>query len=852
MAAVQQRKGCFKCGEINHIAEQCSSPARLCFNCKEEGHESNACPQERNPGTKQCYSCGGVGHLQAECPSLRVGGFLNGGTKCYACGQFGHIARTCPTAGPAVVAVDGEQAPVGTAAPVRAPGFVGPPRGGFAGRGFPPRGGFVGGYGGRGAFVGGPPRVVRCYKCGELNHLARSCTAAGIPAFVATVGVNTRPKTCYKCQEEGHIARECPTNEPVTVVLVRLSYFSVLFPQPIATSEELVIHTRGICSDTGETGRMDVYALSLEEEARAQLCRRPPVASPVLRDVCLLELIFAQLPLETILSVAQVNYVWHDAALRELYHDVRLDTPLSAERFAALLATSDVGRRVRGFHITKSTFGMLEGLPALLPNLAALTLTPIVHLTTADLVKLLHSWRLRSLTIVGQDVRTLRTRRESTEPEGEVGKALRQIADSTEPGSLRHLRSLKILATPLKVSTLDYFLERWGEGLDVLEVESCGIGDGLSALVEAWCPNLRVARLDLLCAANAPTRTPRPEAEAAAAPPLSLLPQLALSTALTSLHFSSLPDIDPSHFSLFSSPAHAALKSLSISHSDLGAAHLSHFAHITRLRLVGCKNVKSIPVFLAKGRTDVGPGCQELRQISLLGCRGLTLRNLWELCMLGREELSFEEEKKRKRMGLGQRGLKKITVDGAQGSDAFAPLFHLALPPDFGEPVDPITVEGSLPAGLLPPPHLLPFLATNLLSPSLSTPALLQTLVIAQDLEEVGLFGTLGNSSARRRVATPPPTFWAKSLAYARQLPIVGPYILALTTSTPAPLPPYPFPNFVPFPRNPSVEGATKALPILPWPAPDIATAEMGKRLSTAEVNWLLVNTAGKLRKVFV
>lgn len=98
---------------------------------------------------------------------------------------------------------------------------------------------------------------------------------------------------------------------------------------------------------------MDVYALRLEEEARAQLCRRPPVASPVLRDVCLLELIFAQLPLETVLSVAQVNYVWHDAALRELYHDVRLDTPLAAERFAALLATSDVGRRVRGFHITK-------------------------------------------------------------------------------------------------------------------------------------------------------------------------------------------------------------------------------------------------------------------------------------------------------------------------------------------------------------------------------------------------------------------------------------------------------------------------------------------------------------------
>ena len=41
------------------------------------------------------------------------------------------------------------------------------------------------------------PRV--CYKCGELNHLARSCTAI-IDGEVSGAGPrkNLGPKTCYK------------------------------------------------------------------------------------------------------------------------------------------------------------------------------------------------------------------------------------------------------------------------------------------------------------------------------------------------------------------------------------------------------------------------------------------------------------------------------------------------------------------------------------------------------------------------------------------------------------------------------------------------------------------------------
>jgi hypothetical protein len=66
---------------VGHIAENCSSEQRLCYNCRQPGHESSACPSPRSVSAKQCYSCGGVGHIQAECPSLRV---QNGGNqKCY-------------------------------------------------------------------------------------------------------------------------------------------------------------------------------------------------------------------------------------------------------------------------------------------------------------------------------------------------------------------------------------------------------------------------------------------------------------------------------------------------------------------------------------------------------------------------------------------------------------------------------------------------------------------------------------------------------------------------------------------------------------------------------------------------
>lgn len=119
MAYQFSRKGCFKCGNrkfsasnldcasgaqiptspVGHIAENCSSEQRLCYNCRQPGHESSACPSPRTVASKQCYSCGGVGHIQgmfplprsahradciraAECPTLRLQQ-QGSNSKCY-------------------------------------------------------------------------------------------------------------------------------------------------------------------------------------------------------------------------------------------------------------------------------------------------------------------------------------------------------------------------------------------------------------------------------------------------------------------------------------------------------------------------------------------------------------------------------------------------------------------------------------------------------------------------------------------------------------------------------------------------------------------------------------------------
>lgn len=54
-----------------HLAGNCESQ-RLCYNCRQPGHESSNCTQPRTVAQKKCYWCGGQGHVRADCPSLRI------------------------------------------------------------------------------------------------------------------------------------------------------------------------------------------------------------------------------------------------------------------------------------------------------------------------------------------------------------------------------------------------------------------------------------------------------------------------------------------------------------------------------------------------------------------------------------------------------------------------------------------------------------------------------------------------------------------------------------------------------------------------------------------------------------
>jgi hypothetical protein len=46
-------KACYQCGDNSHIAINCASQTRLCYNCKSADHESNACTEPKTTDSKQ-------------------------------------------------------------------------------------------------------------------------------------------------------------------------------------------------------------------------------------------------------------------------------------------------------------------------------------------------------------------------------------------------------------------------------------------------------------------------------------------------------------------------------------------------------------------------------------------------------------------------------------------------------------------------------------------------------------------------------------------------------------------------------------------------------------------------------
>ncbi|KAK4052158.1 hypothetical protein OIV83_002453 [Microbotryomycetes sp. JL201] len=466
----------------------------------------------------------------------------------------------------------------------------------------------------------------------------------------------------------------------------------------------------------------------------------------VFQHAPLLHEVLAHLPKQDLLRAASVSKAFQSAAQRVLVLDgVKLDSTRCLEAFQRVVqANSRFAHSVRTFHVTRTATPLLETLPALLPGLHTLVINAQVQVDPHSLASaVVHLRQLRQLSITGQDTRSRRRRLLQTEPEGTIGQALRQVAQ--QGGPRLRLKSLVILSTPLKLSSIDEFLRVHGRDLEKLELDGCSLGPLALEIIADWCPNLRSCVIDTLIPSFAPPSTPRPNL-----PPLDFdgSRSLGLSQRLTTLSLSSLPSLAPSAFELFSSPSYSSLRTLSVSHSDITAFHLSHFAYLTKLKLVACTNVKAIPVFPAQSGVDIGPGCKELQHLSVLGRTGIKLRNLWELAMLGLESLSPDQEAQRREMGYGPRGLIRLTIDGAQTREQFFNIEGLAfqMPRGLGARPPAHELPSTLPEALQPPRELLPLLHRNVLSSTVPSFALLSTLAMANRLEQVSLFGSVDPS----------------------------------------------------------------------------------------------------------
>ncbi|KAM0791973.1 hypothetical protein ACM66B_000476 [Microbotryomycetes sp. NB124-2] len=651
---------------------------------------------------------------------------------------------------------------------------------------------------------------------------------------------------------------------------------------------------------------MDRYAerLSLEQVAKQRLIRRPSQFdckyAVVFQHAPLLHEVLQNLDKHDLLRVLHVSRAFNAAARRALVlKGVRLESTRSLEGFQRAVHNNPrFAHSVRSFHVTRVATPLLDTLAALLPALQSLTVNAQVQVDPQSLASaIVQLPQLRHLSIIGQDTRSRRRRLLQVEPEGTIGQALRLVAEHEEGAPKLQLRSLVILATPLKLSSIDKFLEVYGGHLERLELDGCSLGPLVLEIVAEWCTNLRVCSIDTLIPTFAPPATPRPNL-----PPLDFdgSRSLGLSRRLTTLSLSSLPLLEPSAFELFASPEYSSLRSLSVSHSAITAFHLSHFAYLTKLKLVACTDVKTLPVFPDRCDSDIGPGCKELSHLSVLGCTGLRLGNLWELAMLGLQTLSEEQEAERRRLGFGRRGLVKLTVDGAQTREQFFNIGGLPfpVPRELGSRGPPTReLPSALPDALQPPPELWPLLGRNVLSSAVPSFALLSTLAMATSLEQVSLFGSV-DPSPYVDPSLPAPDdehMWTLKPSWAGKLKkqllsLFADFALVKSYLGPAPLvveassEPFPddddeydapskpashkgvaqarFLDLPPFPRHTRPRGPVAAESVHQATRYDIVNGRptasharpgaRGPRLSREEIQWLLKANGGVLKSVRV
>lgn len=81
--------------------EQDRNAGKVCFNCRQEGHRAQSCPENKTEGGKSqkqiCYRCGKSDHSLKQCRSNPSKGLQF--AQCFVCKEKGHITSNCPTNG---------------------------------------------------------------------------------------------------------------------------------------------------------------------------------------------------------------------------------------------------------------------------------------------------------------------------------------------------------------------------------------------------------------------------------------------------------------------------------------------------------------------------------------------------------------------------------------------------------------------------------------------------------------------------------------------------------------------------------------------------------------------------------
>ncbi|KAF9960730.1 hypothetical protein BGZ72_006072 [Mortierella alpina] len=168
---------CYNCGSEDHRTRTCPEPRKVltCRNCNGEGHMARDCPEPPAPMT--CNRCGEEGHTSRDCDQPRTD------ITCNRCNQPGHMSRDCSEPRTDITCNRCNQ-----------PGHMArecsEPRTDITCNRCNQTGHMA-------RDCSEPRTDITCNRCGEVGHMSRDC------------GQPRTDITCFNCDEVGHASRDC-------------------------------------------------------------------------------------------------------------------------------------------------------------------------------------------------------------------------------------------------------------------------------------------------------------------------------------------------------------------------------------------------------------------------------------------------------------------------------------------------------------------------------------------------------------------------------------------------------------------------------------------------------------------